>query len=300
MALRIKNPALWFGTCLLIASLAVSASGQAPKQKKAKKSPAVPAAQVSQPAAETPPPPPPTLAQQPPQPAQVTYSGGLLSINAPNSTLGDVLNGIRRATGASVEGAGNPSDRVIVNLGPAAPRDVIAALLNGSRYDYILLGPPQQPAGIQKLVLMARSNQSASSAANANGNPSAPPAVNSAPPRGEDSDIEGSEDEEEPVPDREGPEPYTPPMQPPDQNAAPEGQQNAPQNQQPGNANPQRGATTPSGVGQPDPTSQPGAPAAQNPQQQQQNQIKTPEQLFRELQQLEQQRKQQQGQQNPQ
>src|SRR3954452_24681631 len=63
-----------------------------PAKKKSGKHAKPEAAKVEPPA---PPPPPPTLAQQPPVAPTVTYRNGLLSIDAPNSTLGDVLNAIR-------------------------------------------------------------------------------------------------------------------------------------------------------------------------------------------------------------
>src|SRR6266702_1726295 len=103
-----------------------------------------------------PPPPPPTLAQQPPVPPQVTYQNGLLSIDAPNSTLGDILGGIRRATGATIEGPTGAGDRMVVHLGPGQPRQVVAALLGTSRFDYIVMGTPRQANGVHCLGLIAR------------------------------------------------------------------------------------------------------------------------------------------------
>ena len=41
--------------------------------------------------------------QIPPTPAKVSYQGGLLTISAQNSTLGEILRDVRRLTGASIE-----------------------------------------------------------------------------------------------------------------------------------------------------------------------------------------------------
>jgi hypothetical protein len=40
--------------------------------------------------------------QLPPTPAKVSYQGGLLTISAQNSTLGEILRDVRRLTGASI------------------------------------------------------------------------------------------------------------------------------------------------------------------------------------------------------
>ncbi|MGA2961137.1 MAG: hypothetical protein ABSD96_05645 [Candidatus Korobacteraceae bacterium] len=90
------------------------------------------------------------------QPPKVTYSDGLLGIRAENSTLGDVLKAVQSATGASIDSPGFASERVYVNLGPGEPRDILASLLNGSRYDYILLGSQQQPNSVARVMLTVR------------------------------------------------------------------------------------------------------------------------------------------------
>src|ERR1039457_6185794 len=41
--------------------------------------------------------------QIPPTPAKVSYQGGLLTISAQNSTLGEILRDVRKLTGASIE-----------------------------------------------------------------------------------------------------------------------------------------------------------------------------------------------------
>src|SRR6266481_1191568 len=66
--------------------------------------------------------------QIPPTPAKVSYQGGLLTISAQNSTLGEILRDVRKLTGASIDvppGSAGTSERVIAHLGPGAPRDVL-------------------------------------------------------------------------------------------------------------------------------------------------------------------------------
>src|SRR6266567_8377305 len=84
--------------------------------------------------------PPPTPEQGPSSPPEVNYQGGQLVIVARNSTMGDVLNAVKQKTGASVEMPSISSERVVGKFGPGAPRDVMAQLLNGSHFDYVLLG----------------------------------------------------------------------------------------------------------------------------------------------------------------
>ena len=100
--------------------------------------------------------PPPTPEQGPSSPPEVSYQAGQLVIVARNSTMADVLNAVKQKTGASVEMPTSSSERVVGKFGPGAPRDVMAQLLNGSHYDYVLLGSPADPGALKKVVLMAR------------------------------------------------------------------------------------------------------------------------------------------------
>ncbi len=93
--------------------------------------------------------------QMPPAPAKVSYEGGLLSISAQNSTLWDILRDVRRLTGASIDLPAGPgmNERVIAHLGPGAPRDVLAGLLNGTSFNYVMLGSNSDPAAVTSLSL---------------------------------------------------------------------------------------------------------------------------------------------------
>ena len=87
---------------------------------------------------------------------EVTFQDGMLTISAPNSTLGDVLRGVRKQTAADIEVPANANERVAMHLGPAPPREVMADLLNGSRFNYILLGSPQNSNALVRVVLVAK------------------------------------------------------------------------------------------------------------------------------------------------
>jgi hypothetical protein len=72
--------------------------------------------------------------------------------------MGDVLTAVKQRTGAAVDMPAASSERVVGRFGPGAPRDVMAQLLNGSHYDYVLLGSPADPGALKKVVLIARAN----------------------------------------------------------------------------------------------------------------------------------------------
>lgn len=91
-----------------------------------------------------------------PVPPQVSYQNAQLTIVAPNSTLGDILRAVRKQTGAEIEIPSAP-ERVVTHLGPGSPRDVLAELLNGSRFNYVLLGSPANSALLTRVVLVAKS-----------------------------------------------------------------------------------------------------------------------------------------------
>jgi len=107
--------------------------------------------------------PPLTLAQQPATPPQVSFQEGQLTISAQNSTLGDILKAVRTQTGATIDLPGNASERVVGQFGPAPARDVLASLLNGSHFNYLLLGSSTDPSALDRVILMAKSGASAES-----------------------------------------------------------------------------------------------------------------------------------------
>jgi hypothetical protein len=86
---------------------------------------------------------------------QVSYQNAQLTIVAPNSTLGDILRAVRKQTGAEIEIPIAP-ERVVTHLGPGPARDVLAELLNGSRFNYVLLGSAANDATLTRVVLVAK------------------------------------------------------------------------------------------------------------------------------------------------
>ncbi len=123
------------------------------KVHKVKKQPALPPPLPSGP--QGPVPQVPLDAMSPVAP-QVTYQNGQLTIVAPNSTLGDILRGVRRHTSADIEIPPTASERVVTRLGPGPAREVMAELLNGSHFNYILLGSPENPNALVRVVLVPK------------------------------------------------------------------------------------------------------------------------------------------------
>jgi hypothetical protein len=93
----------------------------------------------------------------------VSFKGGQLTISAQNSTLGDILKAVRTQTGATIDLPGTAPERVVGHFGPAPARDVLAALLNGSHFNFVLMGSPTDPGALDRVILLAKSSGSAES-----------------------------------------------------------------------------------------------------------------------------------------
>ena len=100
-----------------------------------------------------PPPVPLTPSQRPPQRAQVTYADGTLSIVADNASLNQILRQIATNTGMKITG-GVQEERVFGQYGPDTPTQVIAALLEGTGSNMILVH--HDGAAPSELILTAR------------------------------------------------------------------------------------------------------------------------------------------------
>lgn len=98
---------------------------------------------------------------------QVSFQNGQLTIVAPNSTLGDVLRAIKKQTGAEID-VPAANERVVTRLGPGPARDVIAELLNGSRFNYVLLGSADNANLLTRVVLVPKTPGSETAVANNN------------------------------------------------------------------------------------------------------------------------------------
>jgi hypothetical protein len=126
-----------------VAGLAFSASlpAQSPHPQQAKPPASTPASSTLPATPNTTPEPPPvplTPSQRPPQRAQVTYADGTLSIAADNASLNQILRQIAGDTGIKITG-GVTEERVFGHYGPGGPAQVLAALLDGTGSNMILV-----------------------------------------------------------------------------------------------------------------------------------------------------------------
>jgi len=94
-----------------------------------------------------------TPEQLPAEPPRVTYENGRLTIDSQNSTLAAVLNAVGYQMAAQLEvPAGTGTERVAVHLS-GNPRETIAALLDGSGLNYVIMASPESPDTVHTVIL---------------------------------------------------------------------------------------------------------------------------------------------------
>lgn len=148
------------GWTLAGVSAAMLVAGPAAADVKRTRKPVKAVTPAPAPAPVTPPAPvipPERLDLRPTVPPQVAYANGQLTVTAQNSTLGDVLAAIHGKTGATIEVSGPATDRVAIRIGPAPVREVLTALLDGSRFNYIILGTAGNPQSAERVILTPKS-----------------------------------------------------------------------------------------------------------------------------------------------
>ncbi len=92
-----------------------------------------------------------------PNPLDVSFRNGLLTIKANRVSLSQVLFAVQQSTGAEIAiPAGAEQEKVAVNDGPAPAAEVLAHLLNGSRFNFLILNSASDPRKLDKVVLTLR------------------------------------------------------------------------------------------------------------------------------------------------
>jgi hypothetical protein len=136
-------------------------------------------------------PPAPELPKYPvnenPAAPMVTWDSHGLRISAANASLSRILDEVSTETGAKVEGVSG-DERVFGEYGPGQARDVLAELLTGSGYDYLLIG--DQGQGTPRQIVLSMHHASATNTAGGN----------AARPTPEPQDEDAQENEEPPQP----------------------------------------------------------------------------------------------------
>ena len=96
----------------------------------------------------------PPAPEPPSKKVTVTFQSGQLSIVAEKASLADVLNEVRVQTGADIAiPAGAEQEQVVATIGPTLPRTAMSELLNGSRYNFIIVGTDADANQLERVVL---------------------------------------------------------------------------------------------------------------------------------------------------
>lgn len=101
---------------------------------------------------------PPAAVATPPTPEPtVHYASGQLSVTSQSASLGTVLKLISAKTGATIDLAPElQNEPVVAQIGPSAVRDVMTALLDSPKIDYIIMGSGASDGGLQRILVRRR------------------------------------------------------------------------------------------------------------------------------------------------
>jgi hypothetical protein len=102
--------------------------------------------------------PPMPLDQVPAVAPKVVFQNRQLSVQAHNSTLADVLREIRKQTGATFDVPSNATERVVADIGPGPARDVLTELLNGTHFNYVIVGSLTDPTAVENVLLTPKAS----------------------------------------------------------------------------------------------------------------------------------------------
>ena len=150
--------------------------------------------------AYTPPPPKPKV--------EVEYNNGRLGIRADHASLAEVLSEVQRQTGTDIPiPPGAAQEQIIAVIGPAPIREALVSLLNGSRFNFIMVDSEREPGKLKSVILTYRGAGGMSQPAMA----SPEPAVSQAEPEPEPPPTQ----EAQPQTDGQGPQDVPPPQEDP-------------------------------------------------------------------------------------
>jgi hypothetical protein len=90
-------------------------------------------------------------------PLEVSFQKGLLSISSNKATLSQVLFAIHERTGAEIPiPAGAEQEQVVAEIGPAPAAEALASLLNGSKFNFLILSSSEDSSVLDRVILSAR------------------------------------------------------------------------------------------------------------------------------------------------
>jgi hypothetical protein len=109
------------------------------------------------------------------KPPTISWDGQQLTIDADNSTLSEILLGIRARTGASIDmPPSTGAEKVFVHLGPAPIREVLSSLLYGTDFDYVIQASDTDERGLRSVTLTEREKSDKADAVTASDAPGQP------------------------------------------------------------------------------------------------------------------------------
>jgi AMIN domain len=111
----------------------------------------------------------------PPKPVskmEVEFKGGRLRISADHASLADVLSEVQRQTGTDIPiPPGAAQEQIVANIGPLPIREALVSLLNGSRFNFIMVDSEREPGKLKSVILTYRGSGGISQPANASPDP---------------------------------------------------------------------------------------------------------------------------------
>jgi hypothetical protein len=109
---------------------------------------------------------PAALVEVPEGQSVVTYRNGDLTIKARNALLIDVLQTVCNQIGAVLDAPPDVDEQILAALGPAPPKDVLASLLSGSRFNYGTAGTADDPNALVRIIILPKTRDSAAQTTN--------------------------------------------------------------------------------------------------------------------------------------
>ncbi|GAC1430184.1 MAG: hypothetical protein NVS1B11_06500 [Terriglobales bacterium] len=81
----------------------------------------------------------------------------MLTVRADNATLAEVLFEVHQKTGADIPiPSGAEQEKISVNLGPGPAREVLSSLLNGTHFNFVIVGSEGDPGKLQSVILTSK------------------------------------------------------------------------------------------------------------------------------------------------
>jgi hypothetical protein len=88
---------------------------------------------------------------------EVSFQNGLLSVSSHKANLSEILFAIHQRTGAEIAiPAGAEQEQVAADFGPGPASEVLAHLLNGSKFNFMILSSATNPQALDRVILSPR------------------------------------------------------------------------------------------------------------------------------------------------